>query len=38
VERHTGADLINGRPLLSLKTGNGLLFLEKAKKEREGEK
>jgi hypothetical protein len=37
VERHTVADLINGRPLLSLKTGNGLLFFEEAKKEREGE-
>jgi hypothetical protein len=36
VERHTGADLINRRLLLSLKTGSGLLFLEEAKEEREG--
>jgi hypothetical protein len=37
VERYTVADLINGRPLLSLKTDNGLSILEEAMKEREEE-
>jgi hypothetical protein len=37
VEKHTEADLTNGRPLLFLKTGNGLSILEEAMKERQEE-
>jgi hypothetical protein len=37
VERHTGANLINERSLLSLKTDSGLLFLKEVRREKEGE-